>query len=96
MDQGLSPPVAVSKLGQFCPFHFAHVSDVTLEAICPFYQVPMPGEVKYPTQEVNVMDAQTVIHTTLIVCRVGTEQTAAKASSSNGAKCTHELYKMSA
>ena len=24
------------------------------ENVCPFYRVPMPGEVKYPTQRVNV------------------------------------------
>ena len=30
------------------------LSEETLKAVGPFYLVPMPGEVKYPTQGVNV------------------------------------------
>ena len=30
------------------------LSDKTLKAVGPFYLVSMPGEVKYPTQGVNV------------------------------------------
>ena len=30
------------------------LSDEELKAVGPFYLVSMPGEVKYPTQEVNV------------------------------------------
>ena len=30
------------------------LSDETLKAVGPFYLVSMPGEVKYPTQGVNV------------------------------------------
>ena len=30
------------------------LSDDTLKAVGPFYLVSMPGEVKYPTQRVNV------------------------------------------
>ena len=30
------------------------LSDETVKAVGPFYLVSMPGEVKYPTQEVNV------------------------------------------
>ena len=40
-DGGSVPPVTVSKLGQFC-------------VVGPFYLVSMPGEVKDPTQRVNV------------------------------------------
>ena len=31
-----------------------HISDETLKAVGPFYLVSMPGEVKDPTQGVNV------------------------------------------
>ena len=31
-----------------------YLSDETLKAVDPFYLVAMPGEVKYPTQGVNV------------------------------------------
>ena len=30
------------------------ISDEPLQAVDPFYMVSMPGEVKYPTQGVNV------------------------------------------
>ena len=30
------------------------LSDATIKAVGPFYMVSMPGEVKYPTQGVNV------------------------------------------
>ena len=48
-DQGLSPPAAVLKLGQFHSPHFA--------VIGPFNLVSVPGEVKHPTQGVNVLSS---------------------------------------
>ena len=52
---GSIPPTAVSKLKQF---HSPHIclclSEETLKAGGPFYLVSMPGEVKDPTQGVNV------------------------------------------
>ena len=52
---GSIPPVAVSKLRQF---HSPHIClcllEETLKAGGPFYRVSMPGEVKVPTQGVNV------------------------------------------
>ena len=33
---------------------FLCISDETLKPVSPFYLVSMPGEVKYPTQGVNV------------------------------------------
>ena len=54
-DGGSIPPTAVSKLKQF---HLPHIclclSEETLNAGGPFYLVSMPGEVKDPTQGVNV------------------------------------------
>ena len=54
-DGGSIPPTAVSKLRQF---HSPHIclclSEETLKAGGPFCLVSMPGEVKDPTQEVNV------------------------------------------
>ena len=54
-DGGSIPPTAVSKLRQFhsshiCPF----LSEDTLKPGGPFYLVSMPGEIKDPTQGVNV------------------------------------------
>ena len=54
-DGGSIPPTAVSKLGQFRPPHICLcLSEETLKASGPFYLVSMPGEVKDPTQGVNV------------------------------------------
>ena len=54
-DGGSIPPTAVSKLR---PFRLPHIclclSEETLTAAGPFYLVSMPGEVKDPTQGVNV------------------------------------------
>ena len=54
-DGGSIPPTAVSKRMQF---HSPHIclclSEETLKAGGPFYLVSMPGEVKDPTQTVNV------------------------------------------
>ena len=54
-DGGSIPPAAVSKLRQF---HSPHIclcfSEETLTVGGPFYLVFMPGEVKDPTQGVNV------------------------------------------
>ena len=54
-DSGSIPPTAVSKLRQF---HSPHIclclSEETLKAGGPFYMMSMPGEVKDPTQGVNV------------------------------------------
>ena len=54
-DGGSIPPATVSKLRQF---HSPHIclclSEETLKAGGPFYLVSMPGEVKDPTQGVNV------------------------------------------
>ena len=48
-------PTAVSKLRQFRSPHIClYLSEETLKAGGPFYLVSMPGEVKDPTQEVNV------------------------------------------
>ena len=54
-DGGSIPPTAVSKLKAIL-FHptFACHSEETLKAGGPFYLVSMPGEVKDPTQRVNV------------------------------------------
>ena len=53
-DGGLIPPTAVSNLRQFRSPHIACLSEETLKAYGPFYLVSVPGEVKYPTQGVNV------------------------------------------
>ena len=54
-DGGSIPPTTVSKLRQF---HSPHIclclSEEILTAGGPFYLVSMPGEVKDPTQGVNV------------------------------------------
>ena len=52
---GSIPPTAISKLRLF---HSPHIClcllEETLKAGGPFYLVSMPGEVKVPTQGVNV------------------------------------------
>ena len=54
-DGGAIPPAAVSKLMQFCLPHICLcLSEETLKAGGLFYLVSMPGEVKDPTQRVNV------------------------------------------
>ena len=55
-DGGSIPPTAVSKLRQFRSPHICRLclSEETIKAGGPFYLVSMPGEVKDPTQGVNV------------------------------------------
>ena len=54
-DGGSIPPTAVSKLRQFrSPRVCLCLSEETLKAGGPFYLVSMAGEVKDPTQGVNV------------------------------------------
>ena len=54
-DGGSIPPTAASKLWQFRSPHICLcLSEETLIAGGPFYLVSMPGEVKDPTQGVNV------------------------------------------
>ena len=54
-DGGSIPPTAVSKLRQFrSPYICLCLSEETLKAGGPFYLVSMLGEVKDPTQGVNV------------------------------------------
>ena len=54
-DGGLIPPTVVSKLRQFCSHHiYLCLLEETLKASGPFCLVSMPGEVKDPTQGVNV------------------------------------------
>ena len=54
-DGGSIPPTAVSKLRQFRSTHICLcLSEETLKAGGTFYLVSMPGEVKDPTQGVNV------------------------------------------
>ena len=54
-DGGSIPPAAVSKLRQFRSPHICLcLSEETLKVGGPFYLVSMPGEVKDPTQRVNV------------------------------------------
>ena len=54
-DDGSIPPTAVSKLRQFRSPHICLcLLEETLKAGGPFYLVSMPGEVKDPTQGVNV------------------------------------------
>ena len=49
------PPTACTKLWQFrSPYICLCLSEETLKAGGPFYLVSMPGEVKDPTQAVNV------------------------------------------
>ena len=54
-DSGSIPPTAVSKLGQFRSPHICLcLLEETLKAGGPFCLVSLPGEVKDPTQGVNV------------------------------------------
>ena len=54
-DGGSIPPTAISKLRQFrLPHICLCLSEETLKADGPFYLVSMPGEVKDPTQGVNM------------------------------------------
>ena len=54
-DGGSIPPAAVSNLRQFRSPHICLcLSEETLKAGGPFCLVPMPGEVKDPTQWINV------------------------------------------
>ena len=53
-DGGSIPPTAVSKLSNFVHPIFACVFRKRTESRCPFYLVSMLGEVKDPTQGVNV------------------------------------------
>ena len=54
-DGGSIPPTVVSKRRQFrLPHICLCFSEETLKAGGPFYLVSMPGEVKDPTQWVNV------------------------------------------
>ena len=54
-DGGSIPPTAISKLRQFRSPHICGcLSQEILIDGGPFYLVSMPGEVKDPTQEVNV------------------------------------------
>ena len=54
-DSGSIPPAAVSKLRQFRSPHICLcLLEETLKAGGPFYLVSMSGEVKDPTQGVNV------------------------------------------
>ena len=54
-DGGSTSPTAVSKLRQFRSPHIClYLSEKTLKAGGPFYLVSVPGEVKDPTQGVNM------------------------------------------
>ena len=54
-DGGSIPSTTISKLKQFClPHIYLSLSEETLKASGPFYLVSMPGNVKDPTQGVNV------------------------------------------
>ena len=54
-DGGSIPPAAILKLRQFRSPHICLcLSEETLKAGGPFYLVSMTGEVKDPTQGVNV------------------------------------------
>ena len=54
-DSGSIPPTAVSKLSQFRSPHICLcLSEETLKTGGPFYLVSIPGEVKDPTQGVNM------------------------------------------
>ena len=54
-DGGSIPPTAVSKLWQFPSPHICPcLLEETLKAGRSFYLVSMRGEIKYPTQGVNV------------------------------------------
>ena len=52
---GSIPPTAISKLRQFCSPHiYLCLSEETLKVSGPFYLVSTSGEVKDPTQGVDV------------------------------------------
>ena len=54
-DSGSIPPTVISKLRQFhSPHIYLCISEETLKVGGPFCLVSMPGEVKDPTQGVNV------------------------------------------
>ena len=54
-DGGSIPPTAVSKLRQFRSPHICLcLSEETLKAGGPFFLVSMPGEVKDPTEGINI------------------------------------------
>ena len=53
-DGGSIPPAAISKLRRFCLLHIVCDFWKTQKAGGPFYLVSMPGEMKGPTQGVNV------------------------------------------
>ena len=54
-DGGSIPPTAISKLRQFSSPHICLcLLEETLKAGGPFYLVSRPGEVKDPTQVVNM------------------------------------------
>ena len=54
-DGGSIPPTVISKLRQFhSPHIYLRLSEETLKAGGPFYLVSMPGEVKNPTEGVNI------------------------------------------
>ena len=54
-DSDSIPPTVVSKIRQFhSPHIYQCLLEETLKAGGPFYLVSMPGEVKDPTQGVNV------------------------------------------
>ena len=54
-DGGSIPPAAVSKLRQHrSPYICLCISEETLNPVGPFYLVSMLGEIKDPTQGVNV------------------------------------------
>ena len=54
-DGGSIPPTAVSEIRQFCSSYICLcLLEETLKASGPFYLASMPGEVKDPTQGVNV------------------------------------------
>ena len=54
-DGGSIPPIAILKLRQLRSPHICLcLLEETLKAGGPFYLVSMPGEVKDPTQGVNV------------------------------------------
>ena len=50
-DGGTIPPAAISNLGHFI---YLGLLEETPKAAGPFYLVSLPGEVKDPTQGVNV------------------------------------------
>ena len=54
-DDGSIRPAIVSKFRQFRSSHIClYLSEETLKAGGPFYLVSVPGEVKDPTQGVNL------------------------------------------